>query len=132
MSDIKNLDLLFPKLDIISTSSTNRSLSNDTVAGSSFADILKSAFNNVDATTSLADGSVEDLNFTDIVKSAVGDVNILQHAAKDSTMQALSGDPVDIADTMIALQKADASLKMMLEVRNKILAAYQEVIKTQI
>jgi flagellar hook-basal body complex protein FliE len=32
---------------------------------------------------------------------------------------------------MIALQKADVSLKLMLEVRNKILEAYQEVMRTQ-
>ena len=33
---------------------------------------------------------------------------------------------------MIAMQKADTSLKMMMEVRNKLLSAYQEVIKTQV
>jgi len=71
-------------------------------------------------------------NFSDILKNALNSVNNAQSEADEAVKQVLSGESNDIHDTMIALQKADVSLKMMLEVRNKILEAYQEVMRTQI
>ena len=71
-------------------------------------------------------------NFSDILKSALNSVNSAQSEADEAVKKALSGESTDIHNTMIALQKADVSLKMMLEVRNKILEAYQEVMRTQI
>ena len=70
-------------------------------------------------------------NFSDILKSALNSVNNAQSEADEAVKKVLSGESNDIHDTMIALQKADVSLKMMLEVRNKILEAYQEVMRTQ-
>lgn len=75
--------------------------------------------------------AVEGASFSDILKNAISGVNDAQQAANTAVEQALSGESTDVYDTMIALQKADTSLKMMLEVRNKLLEAYQEVIKTQ-
>jgi flagellar hook-basal body complex protein FliE len=70
-------------------------------------------------------------SFSDILKGALESVNDAQSEADSAVQQVLSGESKDIAETMIALQKADVSLKMMLEVRNKILEAYQEVMRTQ-
>ena len=39
----------------------------------------------------------------------------------------LSGDGQDIHSTMIAVQKADLAFEMMVEMRNKIVSAYQEI-----
>ena len=103
MSDIKKLDFLLPNnLDVVQTPAQSGSLP---TSGPSFSDILKNALNGV---------------------------NDAQHVANTAVEQALSGEATDVHETMIALQKADTSLKMMLEVRNKLLEAYQEVIKTQI
>ncbi|MDR0454295.1 MAG: flagellar hook-basal body complex protein FliE [Deferribacteraceae bacterium] len=82
--------------------------------------------------TSSAAGKPDDGNFSDILKSALNSVNNAQYEADQAVKRVLSGESDDIHDTMIALQKADVSLKMMLEVRNKILEAYQEVMRTQI
>jgi flagellar hook-basal body complex protein FliE len=41
-------------------------------------------------------------------------------------------DPADIQSAMIALEKADSSFQTMTQVRNKILAAYQEVMAIQV
>lgn len=71
-------------------------------------------------------------SFSDVLKSALNDVNDAQFTASDAVQKVLSGESTDIHETMIALQKADVSLKMMLEVRNKILEAYQEVMRTQV
>ncbi len=107
MSDIKNFDILFPNsgMDLTQTESTTTNSSTAT----------------------------EGMSFSEILESTLTDVNALQHDSRESVQMALSGDSsVDIAETMVALQKADASLKMTLEVRNKLLTAYQELIKTQI
>lgn len=75
--------------------------------------------------------SVGGANFSDILKNALNSVNSAQVEADEAVQQVLSGESKDIHETMIALQKADVSLKLMLEVRNKILEAYQEVMRTQ-
>ncbi len=107
MSDIKNFDILFPNSGV---------------------DISQS-----EGTSTNSNKATEGMSFSEILESTLTDVDALQHDSRESVQRALSGDSsVDIADTMIALQKADASLKMTLEVRNKLLAAYQELIKTQI
>lgn len=72
------------------------------------------------------------VSFADMLKDALKDVNDAQLQADDAVQKVLSGETKDIHSTMIALQKADVSLKMMLEVRNKIMEAYQEVMRTQI
>ncbi|MDE7168697.1 MAG: flagellar hook-basal body complex protein FliE [Mucispirillum sp.] len=102
MSDIRKLDILLPNSLETSYGSAQQP---SVVEGDSFSDILKTALNSVDSA---------------------------QHNANAAIQQALNGESADVHDTMIAMQKADTSLKMMMEVRNKLLEAYQEVIKTQI
>lgn len=71
-------------------------------------------------------------DFSAMLKDALKDVNNAQLQADDAVQKVLSGESKDIHSTMIALQKADVSLKMMLEVRNKMMDAYQEIMRTQI
>ncbi|WP_022851949.1 flagellar hook-basal body complex protein FliE [Limisalsivibrio acetivorans] len=73
-----------------------------------------------------------DVDFSDLLKNALQDVNSAQVEADEAVQSVLNGETNDIHSTMIALQKADVSLKLMLEVRNKILEAYQEVMRTQL
>jgi flagellar hook-basal body complex protein FliE len=69
--------------------------------------------------------------FSEMLKGALSNVNDAQFEADAAVQKVLSGESANIHETMIALQKADVSLKLMLEVRNKILEAYQEVMRTQ-
>jgi flagellar hook-basal body complex protein FliE len=73
-----------------------------------------------------------EVNFADLLKDTLKDVNSAQLEADEAVQGVLAGETKDIQSTMVALQKADVSLKMMLEVRNKILEAYQEVMRTQV
>jgi flagellar hook-basal body complex protein FliE len=73
-----------------------------------------------------------DGKFSDLLKDALSNVNDAQTEASEAVQQVLSGESKDIHSTMIALQKADVSLKLMLEVKNKIVEAYQEVMRTQV
>jgi flagellar hook-basal body complex protein FliE len=43
----------------------------------------------------------------------------------------LGGHTADVHDAMIAVQKADLSFQLMMQVRNKVVAAYQEVERMQ-
>jgi len=58
--------------------------------------------------------------------------NDAQLQADAAIKAAASGENTDIHDTMIAIQKADVSLKLMMEVRNKLLEAYQDIMRTQV
>ena len=71
-------------------------------------------------------------DFSSLLKDALSSVNDAQLEANEAVEQVLSGEHKDIHSTMIALQKADVSLKLMLEVKNKIVEAYQEVMRTQV
>jgi flagellar hook-basal body complex protein FliE len=69
--------------------------------------------------------------FGDLLKSAVGGVDQLQQHAANSVTGLLAGDGVDIHDAMIATQKADLAFELALAVRNKAVAAYQQVMGMQ-
>lgn len=71
-------------------------------------------------------------SFADTLKDAVGQVNTLQKES-DSQMQALAtGKTSNIPEVMMAAEKADIAVRMMVQVRNKIIDAYQEVMKMNV
>ncbi|BAI80015.1 flagellar hook-basal body complex protein FliE [Deferribacter desulfuricans SSM1] len=74
----------------------------------------------------------KNVDFSELLKNAIKDVNNAQLQADEAVKKVLSGETKDIHETMIALQKADVSLKLMLEVRNKLIEAYQEIMRTQV
>jgi flagellar hook-basal body complex protein FliE len=74
---------------------------------------------------------VSEKSFKDMLAESIGKVNDLMNES-DQAMQDLSaGRSADIHHTLIALQKADISFRMVLEVRNKVMNAYQEVMRMQ-
>lgn len=72
------------------------------------------------------------IDFSDILKDSIKGVNDAQLEADSAVQQVLNGETKDIHETMVTLQKADVSLKLMMEVRNKLLEAYQEIMRTQV
>ncbi len=65
--------------------------------------------------------------FGDMLKSMVNDVNDLQGQAADSVQALTRGEVKDLHQVMIQMSKAELGFKFMMEVRNKLLDAYQEV-----
>ncbi|MBI1749395.1 MAG: flagellar hook-basal body complex protein FliE [Acidobacteria bacterium] len=65
--------------------------------------------------------------FMDSLQDAMKQVEQLQGDAQKQVTQVLRGNGEDIHSAMIAVEKANLSFQMMLEVRNKIVQAYQEV-----
>ncbi len=70
-------------------------------------------------------------SFAETLEHAVKGANRLQHEADDTVRKFASGDVDDVHDVMLALDRADLSFRMTLEVRNKLLEAYQEVMRLQ-
>jgi flagellar hook-basal body complex protein FliE len=68
-------------------------------------------------------------SFGDILKSSIDEVNRLQGQANHAIEDLSAGATKSIHETMIALEKAEISFKLMIEVRNKILDAYREVMR---
>ena len=71
-------------------------------------------------------------SFADTLKEAVGSVNQLQQSSDKAAQDLATGRTDNVADVMIATEKADIALKLMVQVRNKIIDAYQEVMKMQV
>jgi flagellar hook-basal body complex protein FliE len=69
--------------------------------------------------------------FADILTEAVGQVQQLEAQAGTAIEGLISGKGVDVHEAMIAAQKAGMGFELTLSVRNKALAAYQQVIGMQ-
>jgi flagellar hook-basal body complex protein FliE len=70
--------------------------------------------------------------FSEILGTAIQEVNDLQSKAGEEVQKAMTGEMTDIHTAMIAVQKADVSFQMMMQVRNKLVSAYQEIMKMQV
>ena len=70
--------------------------------------------------------------FEKMVTGLVSDVAAKQAAAGDSVSGLLSGQNVSLHQTMIAMEEASISFQLMVEVRNKLLESYQELMRMQI
>ncbi|HME11452.1 MAG TPA: flagellar hook-basal body complex protein FliE [Candidatus Acidoferrum sp.] len=66
-------------------------------------------------------------DFMSTLQNAMEQVGDLQSEADSKVAQLLTGNGQDVHSTMIAVQKANLAFEMMVQVRNKILAAYQQV-----
>jgi flagellar hook-basal body complex protein FliE len=60
------------------------------------------------------------------------EVNQLQNEADRSIEQLVAGESKNLHETMIAMEKANISFRLMMEVRNKIIEAYQDVMRMQV
>lgn len=78
------------------------------------------------------DNTAEGSSFGAVLKDAIKDINNLQNDADKAIANVQLEDAGSIHDAMIALEKAGISFQVMMQVRNKILDAYQEVMRMQI
>ncbi len=71
-------------------------------------------------------------DFTTVMKSAIDHVNETQKAAGEMTKAYETGKDVDIADVMVSLQKANIEFQATVQVRNKMVEAYQQIMNMPI
>jgi flagellar hook-basal body complex protein FliE len=71
-------------------------------------------------------------SFQNVLGNFVGEVNDKQVAANDAISGLMSGKNVSLHQTMISMEEASVSFQMMVEVRNKLLDSYQELMRMQV
>lgn len=72
-------------------------------------------------------------NFASALKSSLDNVNSAQQQASDLAKAFEMGDPnANVQDVMLSLQKANVSFQTMVQVRNKLVTAYQEIMNMQV
>ncbi|RLC28708.1 MAG: flagellar hook-basal body complex protein FliE [Deltaproteobacteria bacterium] len=70
-------------------------------------------------------------SFGEILSKSINEVNQYQNEADMAMNELAMGRQTDIHQTMIAIEKAEVSFKLMMQVRNKIISAYEEVKRMQ-
>jgi flagellar hook-basal body complex protein FliE len=84
----------------------------------------------VDAAQNAAE--VSPSSFKDLLKKAVGDLNASQVGAAGAIQSLATGGEDNLHDVIIAMEKANMTLQYAIQIRNKVLEAYQSVIQMQI
>lgn len=102
-------------------------LYNNSVGGVN--DLPKADVNGINRSTPAEGG---EKSFAQTLKDAVSEVNQLQKVSDIKSQELATGKTQNISEVMIAAEKADISLRLMVQVRNKIIEAYQEMMKMQV
>ncbi len=71
-------------------------------------------------------------SFSEIIKNSIADVDKLQKESDNSVFKLATGEENDIHKTMITMEKAEISFQLMMAVRNKIISAYETIMRMQI
>lgn len=80
-----------------------------------------------------ADNAVPQDGFQKLLKSSLDGVNESQRSAETLAQAFEAGAPnADLSSVMVAMQKANISFQAMVQVRNKLVTAYQEVMSMQV
>lgn len=69
-------------------------------------------------------------SFDGIVQEAIGRLSQIQNDAENAVRELTSGG--DITQAIISMEKADMAFNLMVEVRNKLLSAYEEIMRMQV
>jgi flagellar hook-basal body complex protein FliE len=70
-------------------------------------------------------------DFLETLRGAMDQVEQVHQTAQEKVSGLLEGNGMDVHSALIAVEKADLSFQLMMQVRNKIVAAYQEVSRLQ-
>lgn len=92
-------------------------------------DILKPAEN---AKTPTSTAYEAQKSFATVLKQSIEKINETQNQSDAMTEKLARGENIDLHQVMIASQKASISMQAALEVRNKVIEAYQETMRMQV
>ena len=71
----------------------------------------------------------DQISFGKMLKTSLDNVNQLQNDANESIDDLAVGKNTDIHQTMIAVEKASVSFELLMQIRNKVIAAYERVMR---
>ena len=99
--------------------------------GSGMSGVTSGAASILSAATAGASGAAGGTAFAGMFRSMVEQTSALDQKASDAVTGLLNGQGVEIHDAMIATQKADMAFELALQVRNKVVGAYQQMMAMQ-
>jgi len=70
--------------------------------------------------------------FSKVIRHFLGDVNLQQINADQAVERLIVGETDDMNEVMLALSKADLTFRMFMDIRDKVIDAYQEVMRMQL
>lgn len=74
----------------------------------------------------------EKKSFSDVISNAINNVNEKQINADNSIESLIKGDDITMHEVMLSMQESQLSMQLLIEVRNKMVEAYQEINKIQL
>lgn len=75
---------------------------------------------------------VETKSFGEFLSDSLKDVNTLKRQSEIANMKLAAGQVEDISEVVVASEKASIALQLTMQVRNKMVEAYQEVMRMQV
>ncbi|HWQ61010.1 MAG TPA: flagellar hook-basal body complex protein FliE [Negativicutes bacterium] len=78
------------------------------------------------------DAAVGGKGFGQLLADALGEVNGLQLNAEQASLNLATGKIQDVSEVVIATEKATVALQLTMQVRNKVVEAYQEMMRMQV
>lgn len=70
--------------------------------------------------------------FANMLKNSISELDSIQKTGEAAMTDIATGEVKDLHQAAIAINKAESSMRFMLEVRNKAINAYKEITRTQI
>jgi len=81
---------------------------------------------------SISDRARQGTSFMDHLKQGISEVNQMQKTADKMSMEVASGKSENLHETMLATTQAELTFNLMVQLRNRALEAYQEVMRMQV
>ncbi len=70
---------------------------------------------------------MKEMSFRDSIRNFVHDVDAMQKDSAKKVQDFMAGEITDVHDVMLAVEKAGTSFQLLMELRNKMMDAYQEI-----
>lgn len=71
-------------------------------------------------------------SFEEIIKESLKKVTEIEKEASEEAKRLVLGETKDLHSVMMAIEKADLTFQLMMQVRNKIIQAYEEIMRMQV
>jgi flagellar hook-basal body complex protein FliE len=96
---------------------------------SNFVNILTNQINGTDQTDKTSEAAA---SFADVLSETLGTVAETDRADKASALELLTGQTDDMSGLLLDATKAELSLNLALQIRNKVVDAYNEIMRSQV
>lgn len=78
------------------------------------------------------EGNSKETSFSKVISDAINKVNDAQVTADQKVEDFINGEDVSMHDVMLSMQESQLSMQLLIEVRNKVVEAYQEINRVQL